>query len=43
MGLHRDGSKLGLKPYDTEMRRRCWWQIVVLDECALALYTRPSG
>lgn len=30
-GLHRDGEKFGLSPYDTEMRRRLWWQICVLD------------
>lgn len=31
MGLHRDGESLGLPPFDTEMRRRLWWQIVILD------------
>ncbi|KAI4174442.1 MAG: hypothetical protein LQ346_008237 [Caloplaca aetnensis] len=31
IGLHRDGSKLGLPPFEIEMRRRLWWQIVVLD------------
>ncbi|CAD6441848.1 9203e70e-9c9f-4153-85e8-0ac515cecefc [Sclerotinia trifoliorum] len=31
LGLHRDGEKFGLSPYDTEMRRRLWWQICVLD------------
>lgn len=31
IGLHRDGSSLGLSPFETEMRRRLWWQIVVLD------------
>jgi len=30
-GLHRDGAPLGLSPFDVEMRRRLWWQIVVLD------------
>lgn len=29
--MHRDGEKFGLSPYDTEMRRRLWWQICVLD------------
>lgn len=31
LGLHRDGTKLGLGPFDTEMRRRLWWQIYLLD------------
>ncbi|OAA41811.1 fungal specific transcription factor domain-containing protein [Metarhizium rileyi] len=31
MGYHRDGDILGLEPYETEMRRRLWWQIIVQD------------
>ncbi|TVY43455.1 Bikaverin cluster transcription factor [Lachnellula subtilissima] len=31
LGLHRDGSKFGLPPFDTEMRRRLWWQVCILD------------
>jgi len=31
LGVHRDGSRLGLTPFDTEMRRRLWWQICILD------------
>jgi len=31
LGLHRDGAKLGLSPFDTEMRRRLWWGLCVLD------------
>lgn len=31
MGLHQDGEQLGLKPFATEMRRRLWWQIVMVD------------
>ena len=31
LGLHRDGSKFGLSPFDTEMRRRLWWQVCILD------------
>lgn len=31
MGLHRDGSFLGLPPFETEMRRRVWWQLKLLD------------
>ncbi|EXA44233.1 hypothetical protein FOVG_05716 [Fusarium oxysporum f. sp. pisi HDV247] len=25
IGLHRDGNKLGLSPFESEMRRRVWW------------------
>lgn len=39
MGLHRDGELLGLSPFDTEMRRRVWWQIILLD----AVYAMMSG
>lgn len=39
MGLHRDGEALGLSPFETEMRRRIWWQIVMLD----AKYAMMSG
>ncbi len=31
MGLHRDGAGLGLSIFETEMRRRLWWQIFVLE------------
>lgn len=31
MGLHRDGTVFGLKPFETELRRRLWWYICVLD------------
>lgn len=31
MGLHRDGTTLGVSPFETEMRRRLWWQISILD------------
>lgn len=30
-GLHRDGTALGLPPFETEMRRRLWWYIVTFD------------
>ncbi|MCJ1379801.1 hypothetical protein MMC17_002904 [Xylographa soralifera] len=30
-GLHRDGTVLGLSPYETERRRRLWWQLQHLD------------
>uniref|UniRef100_A0A8H7NKJ5 Zn(2)-C6 fungal-type domain-containing protein n=1 Tax=Bionectria ochroleuca TaxID=29856 RepID=A0A8H7NKJ5_BIOOC len=31
MGYHRDGELLGLTPFETEMRRRIWWQILMQD------------
>ena len=31
MGYHRDGDALGLNPFETEMRRRIWWHIMVRD------------
>ncbi|KAE8390930.1 fungal-specific transcription factor domain-containing protein [Aspergillus alliaceus] len=31
IGLHRDGSELGLSPFETEMRRRLWRQLSILD------------
>jgi len=31
MGLHRDGETLGLSLFETEIRRRVWWQIAQLD------------
>ena len=31
MGLNTDGTSFGLLPFETEMRRRLWWQIVLLD------------
>lgn len=30
-GLHRDGQYLGLRAFDTEMRRRLWWHLCILD------------
>lgn len=30
MELHKDGSKLGLSPFEAEMRRRLWWHIIML-------------
>lgn len=29
--LHVDGEKLDLSPFETEMRRRLWWYICILD------------
>ncbi|KAF4440265.1 hypothetical protein F53441_12355 [Fusarium austroafricanum] len=31
MGLHRDGSHFELSPFETEMRRRLWWSLLLLD------------
>ena len=31
LGLHRDGTQFGLTPFETEMRRRIWWQVIILD------------
>lgn len=31
MGLHRDGTQFDLTPFETEMRRRLWWNILKLD------------
>lgn len=31
MGLHRDGSFLSLPPFETEIRRRVWWQLKIID------------
>ncbi|EEH11074.1 fungal specific transcription factor domain-containing protein [Histoplasma capsulatum G186AR] len=31
LGVHRDGSTFGLQPFETEMRRRLWWHICLLD------------
>ncbi|KAI1259343.1 hypothetical protein F5Y18DRAFT_420813 [Xylariaceae sp. FL1019] len=39
MGLHRDGELLGLPPFEAEIRRRIWWQIIMID----ALYALMSG
>lgn len=34
MGLHREQSLKQLSPFEAEMRRRLWWQIVTLDHRA---------
>ncbi|CAI6309239.1 unnamed protein product [Periconia digitata] len=31
LGLHRDPDTLNLPPFESEMRRRLWWQIVMQD------------
>ena len=47
MGYHRDGQALKLPPFETEMRRRIWWQIVVNDlrlttDCGLKHHSIPA-
>lgn len=34
MGLHRDGENLGLPPFEIQMRRRLFWQLLPLDTYA---------
>ncbi|KAK7403529.1 hypothetical protein QQX98_010707 [Neonectria punicea] len=31
IGLHRDGTKLNLSPFESEIRRRLWWHLVARD------------
>ena len=33
LGLHRDGEQFNLPPFQTEMRRRLWWQVCTLGMC----------
>lgn len=43
MGLHRDGTYLGLSPFASEMRRRLWWHILGADfRVSFALSMQPS-
>lgn len=35
IGLHTDGTKLGLSPFDAELRRRVWWHLFARDFRAL--------
>ena len=42
LGLHREGSRSGLSPFDQEQRRRLWWGIINLDvRCSEDLGTDP--
>ncbi|KAH8422326.1 Zn(II)2Cys6 transcription factor [Aspergillus melleus] len=34
IGIHRDGTHFNLSPLEAEMRRRLWWQIIMLDHRA---------
>ncbi|KAH6959903.1 hypothetical protein BKA56DRAFT_500347 [Ilyonectria sp. MPI-CAGE-AT-0026] len=31
LGMHRDGRKLNLPPFESEIRRRVWWHLVARD------------
>lgn len=31
IGIHRDGSAFGLSAFETEMRRRIWFQLIIID------------
>jgi hypothetical protein len=43
VGMHRDGTILGLPPFETEIRRRLWWHTIQLDFRASELLgIRPS-
>ncbi|GAB0133136.1 hypothetical protein EsDP_00001551 [Epichloe bromicola] len=45
IGLHRDGKKLGLSPFESEIRRRLWWYLVGRDGRAaedLGLHEFPT-
>ncbi|KAJ5707735.1 hypothetical protein N7488_007536 [Penicillium malachiteum] len=41
IGLHRDGAQFGLSPFETEQRRRLWWQLALLDK-RIAEMTGPA-
>lgn len=34
LGVHEDGFRLGLNPFESEMRRRIWWHLITLDATA---------
>ena len=34
LGLHRDGERLGLSPFQSEIRRRLWWHLLSRDSRA---------
>ncbi|OJJ45830.1 hypothetical protein ASPZODRAFT_98770 [Penicilliopsis zonata CBS 506.65] len=43
LGLHRDGTRLGLSLFETEMRRRLWWYLVSLDVRATEVAGAGAG
>ena len=42
MGMRFDGTLLGLSPFDTEIRRRVWWQLRMHDFRAAELSGQPK-
>jgi hypothetical protein len=34
LGVHRDGTRLGLSPFESELRRRLWWHLLSRDSRA---------
>lgn len=42
-GLHHDGTRFGLSPFDCEQRRRLWWQLCYLDQRASEDYGAESS
>ncbi|KAJ5357487.1 hypothetical protein N7541_004645 [Penicillium brevicompactum] len=48
IGVHRDGSNHGLSVFETEMRRRVWFQLMIIDAtsaqfCGVASSTVPTS
>lgn len=43
IGLHRNGETLKLPPFETEMRRRLWWQLLMLEGYAQLAGTGSSS
>ncbi|KAJ4984239.1 fungal specific transcription factor domain-containing protein [Stagonosporopsis vannaccii] len=43
IGLHRDGDMLKLPPFEGEIRRRLWWQIIMLEGFSQKLAGTGTG
>ncbi|CAI6034458.1 unnamed protein product [Clonostachys chloroleuca] len=43
LGLHCDGERLGLSPFQSELRRRLWWHLLGLESRAGEDYGFQSG
>lgn len=43
MGLDNDGTSLGLAPFEAEMRRRLWWQLLILDNRVAEISGAPGS
>lgn len=43
LGFHCDGERLGLSPFQSELRRRLWWHLLVIDSLAGEDYGLQSG